>query len=253
MIEFLSKFLKTTFILGMILQNGFCVEYGKVEENRIASYPRDLQPALSTESTELTKVSETHNYGLGSLPKEIQYVIMSEAKGYVNNISLVCKEWKFIADYFTESIDLVCCLGVKRPVLKYELDQWIHFFLDISEPNNLLQRGSNLRTLSIRGNALVSDNTISKLTTLISLDLDHNYSIADGALLSLTNLRHLSLRFNTKITDRSIKNLLNLEYLDIRNVSDSQNITDEAVFRLTNLTSLGLHCRLRNPIFGRPQ
>lgn len=78
---------------------------------------------------------------------------------------------------------------------------------------------------------------VQKCTNIRSLNLSCNNIITDDCIKNLVNLKSLNLSCNTVITNEGIKNLVNLRSLDLRY---NKNITDKGLEKLTNLKKLGL-------------
>lgn len=96
-----------------------------------------------------------------------------------------------------------------------------------------------LTSLNLCSNNTITDNDIcmSSLSNLTSLDLSDNRLITNECLKTLTNLTSLSLFYNYVITNDGIKNLTNLTSLS---VVGACHITDDGIHNLTNLTSIDI-------------
>ena len=88
------------------------------------------------------------------------------------------------------------------------------------------------KSVALRSNQVITDNSLTKLTILMQVDLSWNNTITDNSLTKLTNLTQLDLVWNTSITDNSLTKLTNLIQL---NLHCNKVITDNS---LTNLTKL---------------
>ena len=98
----------------------------------------------------------------------------------------------------------------------------------------------NLTSLELFNNEIITDEGIKGLTNLTSLDLESNKIITDEGIKTLTNLTSHDLTYNDKITNKGIKRLINLTSLDLYR---NNKITDEGtkdMKRLTKLTPLNL-------------
>jgi Leucine-rich repeat (LRR) protein len=96
---------------------------------------------------------------------------------------------------------------------------------------------TKLTSLHLGMNKNITDNGIKYLTNLISLDLDYNKIITDYGIKGLTNLTSLDLDHNEFITDNGIKCLTKLIEFHL---GDNKIIGNNGIKGLTNLTSLYL-------------
>lgn len=96
---------------------------------------------------------------------------------------------------------------------------------------------TNLKSLSIACNAVISPSCVEKITSLTHLDLTGNHLFCDENLMQLTNLKSLILVRNVMISDKSVQCLSNLENLDLR---DNARVTNTSGEKLTNLTILNM-------------
>lgn len=151
------------------------------------------------------------------------------------NLSLTCKDWRA-----AETLNSVFMLN---PSLcpKYftlinnidELNQGVsHYGWALTELNLSHDVRSHGSSTMIRN---LSNTVLSQLTNLTTLNLEFNPLITDAGLANLTNLTDLNLRNNHKITDASLSILQKLTTI---NVEHCDQITDETLTELTNLTSL---------------
>lgn len=100
---------------------------------------------------------------------------------------------------------------------------------------------SHLTKLSVANyDKHVNDNELKKLTNLQSLDLTSNCLITNDGIKDLVNLTSLKLLCNPTITDDGIKNLTNLKYLHVDNRQGFNYITNNGLKNLTNLISLDI-------------
>ena len=101
---------------------------------------------------------------------------------------------------------------------------------------------TNLKYLSLHGNALTDIEGIYKLINLNRLDLSYNELTNIEGIYKLTNLNRLDLSYNELTSLEGLDKLTNLKRLDLHN----NNITNlEGIDKLTNLKELYLH---GNPI-----
>lgn len=105
-------------------------------------------------------------------------------------------------------------------------------------PDESLQKCTNITTLSLNENAVISDNCLKGLTNLHTLSLLANSKISDLGIKGLSNLTELHLQNNYKISDEGIKNLHQLSKLSL---CDNFYVTDEGIVRLTKLSTLYLY------------
>lgn len=96
---------------------------------------------------------------------------------------------------------------------------------------------TNLVTLVLQSNRLVTDQTLSVLTNLTRLDLTCNRVITDVGVSGLTSLTSLSLFEQRGVTDEGLRCLTRLTSLSL---VDNRRITNHGLSGLTNLVSLDL-------------
>lgn len=96
---------------------------------------------------------------------------------------------------------------------------------------------TQLRSLDISFNTLITNDAVSRLTSLFSLILDANDCIGDAALAPLTQLITLNLAGNDTITGAGLRVLPDLGALVL---DDNDTITDSDVSLLTTLVVLSL-------------
>lgn len=183
------------------------------------------------------------------ISSDMQRLVISFSHKNLNNVSLVCKNWKYFSDevsykvIFKRQRDYNKC---GYPFKLYPIELLSRFSnlkcLDIEYHNSIdicgiLSKLTKLNNLGIRTNSTITDEILSHLTNLTSIDLWNNRVITDLSVAILTNLTSLYLWNNTMITDHSVSNLTNLTNL---NLSGNNLITVGALSKLTKLTILGL-------------
>lgn len=94
----------------------------------------------------------------------------------------------------------------------------------------------NLESLNLNCNTVITDEGIKKLVNLRSLDLMYNKNITDKGLEKLTNLKKLYLTNNLTITVASVEKLLHLRILKLK--YDERDAGSDAVLVLANIRSL---------------
>jgi Leucine-rich repeat (LRR) protein len=97
---------------------------------------------------------------------------------------------------------------------------------------------TNLETLTLRGNQLITLKGIKNLTNLKYLDLYNNKLTSLEGIEYLTNLVWLRLSNNQLISLKGIKNLTNLKWLGLSN--NKLTTLPEGIENLTNLKELYL-------------
>lgn len=110
----------------------------------------------------------------------------------------------------------------------------------------------SLRSLRLHSVRELASTSISQLTSLTHLSISDHCGkekpqatledLTDGQLALFTNLTSLRLNENRFISDEGISRLLKLKVLDIEY---NTHITGQCISRLTNLTSLRTHKRLK--------
>jgi len=93
--------------------------------------------------------------------------------------------------------------------------------------------------LCLYDNKNVTNTMLGTLTNLTKLNVGRNNEITDDSLRHLTKLNHLSLKENKFVGDESITCLTNITYLSIE-LCDG--VTNKSIRNLTNLTSIRLQC-----------
>lgn len=96
---------------------------------------------------------------------------------------------------------------------------------------------TQLRSLDLSFNTLITNDAVSRLTSLFSLILDANHCIGDAALPPLAQLITLNLAGNELITGEGLRALSDLGSLVL---DDNDRITDSDVSLLTTLVVLSL-------------
>lgn len=110
--------------------------------------------------------------------------------------------------------------------------------------NQEICRLTNLKSLCLLTNTLaINDDGISTLTNLTSLSLFENRIISDEGIRGLTNLSKLGIRMHEKISFDTIYGLPYLTSLiiNVRHLSQNHALSDHEMFTtLTNLKSLNI-------------
>lgn len=103
----------------------------------------------------------------------------------------------------------------------------------------------NLTKLDLKGNQGISDEGVTQLGKLTFLELGFHLNfmrgntksiMTDQSLSTLTSLTSLNLNYDKYITDKGISKLVNLVSLSL--VENSVRITNEGISNLTNLQTL---------------
>lgn len=111
-------------------------------------------------------------------------------------------------------------------------------------PNDLITNISHLTNLTaLNLDANCSITSISNLTALRHLVLDNNRHIEGDQLTSLINLKTLMLNKCRAVTDGHISDLTGLTHLDL---SGNYRITNQGIFSLTNLVNLNVNSNISN-------
>lgn len=125
------------------------------------------------------------------------------------------------------------CIVVFDALLTLNLDFFIGGISD-----DALSRLTTLTDLRLSRNRLITSHGVSRLTSLTRLDLNDNCNIDGPTVASLTRLRHLEINANRRIADAHLRHLTSLTRLDLTNndlISDST-----LVHHLTGLRFLSL-------------
>ena len=100
---------------------------------------------------------------------------------------------------------------------------------------------SQMRTLVLNTNRLITSHGVSRLVNLVSLSLAGNEQIDDACLRALPALTELNLETNAVITDGGVMRLTNLTALGLKG---NTTVTGVCFVFLAKLTTLRLdHCR----------
>ena len=172
-------------------------------------------------------------------PLEILSIIISFTNGN-NIIQILC----LVDIWFSKNTKLIRFKSIypnKYPDLRDDgimsLTNLISLNLDSNKviTDNGIKNLNNLTSLYLYNNNVITDNGIKNLNNLTYLSLEYNKVITHNGIKNLIYLTSLNLKFNVTITDNEIKNLTNLTSL---NLSFNEVITNDGVKNLTNLTSL---------------
>lgn len=104
--------------------------------------------------------------------------------------------------------------------------------------DKLLQLFTNLHTLDLPDNKLITDIGLKHLSQIKILKLGRNISITNVGLQYITNIHTLSLRSNSLITDDGLKYLSHVHTLLL---PDNKNITDNGLQYLMSIHTLDLN------------
>jgi internalin A len=113
--------------------------------------------------------------------------------------------------------------------------------------NECIMGLTNLTFLDLRSNHTISNKGISRLMNIKKLSLAENCLIDDEVLKTLTSLTSLDIEKNQLISDNGIKNLTNITDL---NLSYNTNITDMGIKGLTKMKILHLKSAGNHPVIG---
>lgn len=87
---------------------------------------------------------------------------------------------------------------------------------------------TNLKTLSLSSNNVITNNGLSRLVNLKTLDLSSNNTITDDCFQTLTNIKYLDLTDNHSVSNKGISclRLISL-YMD-----DSDIIMNDSLVKI---------------------